>query len=191
MKTLNWEQYLNLFEDILSGKFTNEIYEKPAYLDYVKMNFSRVNRWLKHAEIDDVLVANIKNIEAPQTWYLITEPWCGDAAHSTPFISKLAALNPAIELKIVLRDENLEFMDQYLTNGGRSIPKLVVRDINDSDLFDWGPRPAELKQIHAELKADNQPFEVINSTLQNWYNKNKGAAILNELGELFSIQRVG
>ena len=35
-----------------------------------------------------------------------------------------------IELKIVLRDENEELMNEFLTNGSRSIPKLIVLDEN-------------------------------------------------------------
>lgn len=181
MTTQTWEDYLQRFDQILSGEFTNEMYEKPAYKDYVRMNLSRITRWLKNGEMNAELVQAIEQINTPQTWYLITEPWCGDAAHSTPFIARFAALNPNINLQIVLRDENTDFIDQYLTNGGRSIPKLIVRDANENDLFVWGPRPEELSVIHAQLRAENQTFEVINKTLQNWYNQNKGVDIQNEL----------
>jgi hypothetical protein len=181
MKTQTWEDYLQLFEQILSGEFTNELYEKADYKDYVRMNLSRVNRWLKNGDMNADLVQAIEQINTPQTWFLITEPWCGDAAHSTPFIARFAALNRNITLKIVLRDENHDFIDQYLTNGGRSIPKLIIRDESDKDLCVWGPRPQTLSVIFAQLKAENQPFEVVNKTLQNWYNQNKGVDIQNEL----------
>jgi hypothetical protein len=181
MKTQTWEAYLQFFDQILSKEFTNEMYENPAYLDFVKMNHSRVHRWLKNGELNEQLKTAAEQINVPQTWYLISEPWCGDAAHSTPFIARFAALNENITLKIVLRDENHDFIDQYLTNGGRSIPKLIVRDENENDLFVWGPRPADLGVIHAQLKAENQTFDVINKTLQNWYNQNKGVDIQNEL----------
>lgn len=184
---MTWEEYLRLFDQILLGDFTNELYEKPSYKEYVKMNHSRLHRWLKHEELEDNLIQSIRNISTKQIWYLITEPWCGDAAHSTPFIAKMAELNNNIELKIVLRDTNLEFMDEYLTNGGRSIPKLVVRDSSGTDLFAWGPRPEELSTIHAELKKNEAAIETIHKTLQNWYNQNKGVAIQKEMSELLKF----
>jgi hypothetical protein len=186
MKTMTWEEYLHLFDQILSGEFTDELYQKPDYRNYVKMNNSRLYRWLKNAELNPELITIIQKIDAPQYWYLITEPWCGDAAHSTPLIAMMAEQNPNISLKVVLRDANLEFMDQYLTNGGRSIPKLIARDSREKDLFVWGPRPAELQTIFLQLKAKNETFEVISRNLQQWYNQNKGEAVQREIMALLS-----
>ncbi len=181
MKTQTWEEYLHYFDQILSGEFINELYEKEDYRNYVKMNHTRVHRWLKHAELDGKLIDLIKSIDSKQLWYLITEPWCGDAAHSTPIIARLAKLNEHIDLRIVLREENPDFMDRYLTNGGRSIPKLIVRDSEESDLFNWGPRPVELAAIHLELRQRQAAFDEINKTLQTWYNNDKGYKIQQEL----------
>lgn len=180
MTTLTWKEYIQRFEDILSGTFTNEIYAKEAYRDFVKMNNSRMNRWLKNAELKEELITNIRAINEKQNWYLITEPWCGDAAHSVPLIYLMSQINENMQLHIVLRDDNLEFIDQYLTNGGRSIPKLVARNGNGEDIFVWGPRPKDLAVIHAKLKAENADFDTINQTLQTWYNHNKGVDIQQE-----------
>ena len=180
MTTLTWEAYIQRFEDILSGTFTNEIYAKEAYRDYVKMNFSRMNRWLKNIEIDADLKNKLSSIGETQNWYLITEPWCGDAAHSVPLIYLMSQLNDNINLHLVLRDDNHDFIDQYLTNGGRSIPKLVARSAEGEDVFVWGPRPKDLAVIHAKLKSENADFDNINKTLQTWYNHNKGVGIQQE-----------
>jgi len=184
MTTLTWEAYIQHFEDILSGAFTNDTYSKEAYRDYVKMNYSRMNRWLKNVEIESALQTKLNAVTEHQDWYLITEPWCGDAAHSVPLVYMMSKLNTKIQLHLVLRDENHDFIDQYLTNGGRSIPKLVVRNNDGEDLFVWGPRPKELAAIHAKLKAENADFDTINKTLQNWYNQNKGVDIQQEFIEI-------
>jgi hypothetical protein len=184
MTTLTWEAYIQRFEDILSGTFTNEIYAKDAYRDYVKMNQSRMNRWLKNAEITTELKSKIEAIQEEQNWYLITEPWCGDAAHSVPLIYMMSQLNHNIKLHLVLRDDNHAFIDQYLTNGGRSIPKLVARNAEGEDVFVWGPRPKDLAVIHAKLKSENADFDTINQTLQTWYNHNKGVDIQQEFNEI-------
>jgi hypothetical protein len=190
MTNITWEDYLHLFEQILSGESDNEIYNKPDYLEFIKLNQSRMNRWLKTGKIHPEVHQAIHNISAPQTWYLITEPWCGDAAHSVPFIYLMAQENKYIDLRIVLRDDNHEFIDAYLTNGGRSIPKLVSRNENDEDLFVWGPRPKDSAVIHAALKAKNADFDTINQALQQWYNSNKGVDVQNEIAEILTHQLV-
>lgn len=58
----------------------------------------------------------------------ITEDWCGDAMMNIPILLNISeAAN--IETRMVLRDQNLELMDQYLTNGtARSIPIFIFID---------------------------------------------------------------
>jgi len=182
---MDWNTYLGLFDDILEKRNTAAPYDKPAYWDYVRMNRSRTMRWLNQNPIREEMIAAIKGIGTPQKWILISEPWCGDAAHSNPIIHLLSQLNPNISLEIVLRDSS-DLIDSYLTNGSRSIPKLVVRDENDQDLFDWGPRPEEAQTIAMDMKADSSPYVEFHKVIQNWYNKDKATLIQEELIELFA-----
>ena len=156
---MNWNTYLELFDHILEKKHTNTPYDNDAYLEYVQLNKVRLKRWLKKKPITDFGKETIERIDQPQKWYLITEPWCGDAAHITPIISMLAELNPNIDLKIVLRDSS-DMIDSYLTNGGKSIPKLIVRDTEENDLVVWGPRPTLAQEMVLEMKKkDVSPQE--------------------------------
>ena len=181
---MNWNEYNAKFEDILKGRNTSAPYDNPAYLEYVKLNNSRSNRWLKKAELTDKTKEAIDNIKSPQKWYLITEPWCGDAAHLTPFIQKMAEHGEKIELEVIHRDGDNNMIDSYLTNGGRAIPKLIARDEQDNDLFIWGPRPSEPQALVMELKNSTKTFEEQKAELQIWYNKDKGDSIQKELTEL-------
>lgn len=181
---MNWNTYMGVFDDILEKRNTAAPYDNSAYLEYVQLNHARTLRWLKKNPISEETINVIKSIDKPQKWILITEPWCGDAAHSTPIIYLMSELNPNITLDVVLRDSS-DLIDSYLTNGGKSIPKLVVRDENNTDLFNWGPRPAEAQKIVVEMKAENQPFEEVNKVIQGWYNKNKAILIQEELNALF------
>lgn len=181
---LTWEEYNALFDFILKGKSDNEMYKNEEYLNYVKLNKSRMNRWIKSLTITDSLEKKVQAISSAQKWILITEPWCGDAAHNVPFIYKLAQLNPLISIEFVLRDKNTEFMDNYLTNGGRSIPKLIVRDTNDHDLFTWGPRPVQAQELLARLKAENADLPTVMNELQQWYNSDKGQLLMQEIESL-------
>lgn len=181
---MNWNEYHAKFEDILQGRDVAAPYDNPAYLEYVKLNNSRSNRWLKKAELLDETKSVLESLGKKQKWYLITEPWCGDAAHLAPFIHKMAEHSPNIDLEVVHRDGDNNMIDSYLTNGGKAIPKLVVRDENDNDIFVWGPRPSEPQELVQSQKTSDKTVEEKKSELQVWYNKDKGKSIQNELTEL-------
>lgn len=178
---INWYEYLSSFEDILSRKLRKKPYDNAAYLQYVKLNKSRMNRWLRTGLLKGSTQQTIEKIREVQNWYIITEPWCGDAAHSVPFIYLLSELNQNIKLTLILRDSEPEWIERYLTNGSRSIPKLIVRNNYDEDLFTWGPRPKECQLLISELKKQQISDEDIKTRAQEWYNKNKGISLQEEI----------
>jgi len=92
----------------------------------------------------------------------------------------MAALNANIDLRLILRDENLDIMDEYLTNGGRSIPRLVVFDQTGQDIGNWGPRPAEAQVIFKEAKDAGLEKVDILKNLHLFYGRNRGAALEDE-----------
>lgn len=183
---MTFPEYRTLFENILQADSPQPPYDKPMYLDYTKLNWSRMNRWLKTSKLTDEMVTLIRQIGQPQYWIVITEPWCGDAAHSIPFIEMMARENPLITLSYELRDTAPCRIEQYLTNGTKSIPKLIIRDAQGKDLATWGPRPKDCQTIYQPLVAEKAPFEKIKVELQNWYNANKGQDIQKELIGLLS-----
>lgn len=188
---LSWKEYLNKFEYLLQQETHEAPYDDPAFLDYVKLNHSRLQRWLKKGEIKEELKTTIKSIDQKQTWYLITEPWCGDAAHSAPFVFLMTEENPNITLKVVLRDTPPFMIDDYLTDGGKSVPKLVIRDENENDLYVWGPRPTACHDLYLGLKNEGAEIEIIKLELQKWYNKDKGVSIQDEFLKLIGeIQKI-
>lgn len=181
MNMINWYEYLSSFEDILNRKLTKKPYDNEAYIEYVKLNKSRMNRWLRTGLLKGSTQQTIEKIREVQNWYIITEPWCGDAAHSVPFIYLLSELNQNIKLTLILRDSEPEWIERYLTNGSRSIPKLIVRNNYDEDLFTWGPRPKECQLLISELKKQQISDEDIKTRAQEWYNKNKGISLQEEI----------
>lgn len=183
---MNWKDYLALFDTILNRSEQIYPYDNPDYVNYVKMNLSRTNRWIKSDILNPALIERIKSIQTPQEWIVITEPWCGDAAHNVPVLALLSEHNPLIEFKIELRDNGENMIDNYLTNGGKSIPKLIVRDENGNDLFTWGPRPQACQEIYYEFKDSNLPILEKHKRIQTWYSKDKCVSIQEELLELFA-----
>ncbi len=158
--------------------------ENPLYIHYTKLNLQRMKRWNKTFVPDPELVALLKN-KNNQKWWLITEAWCGDSAQNLPVIAVLAE-QAGVDLRIVLRDENPQIIDQYLTNGTKSIPVLVVFDNQDQQLFRWGPRPAASQGLMADWKANpnGRDFEAFELEMHQWYTQNKGKDIQEELYNL-------
>jgi len=161
-------------------------YDKNYY-NYRKLNFQRSSRLEKTFFPTDETKQIFSKINQIQKWIVITESWCGDSAQNLPVIAKLAQLSDKIRFKIVPRDSNLGFMDLYLTNGGRAIPKLIVFDEDDNELFQWGPRPAEAQNLFTGLKNDGIEKSEIYKELHLWYGRNRGKEVEREIFQLIKV----
>ena len=181
-KSISYTAYRKLVSDLLAeGKSTGPN-QSEDLLNYSGLNDARMNRLDKKTTLLESTINALKNFENKQTWLLITDGWCGDAAQITPVINAMSLVNDNIELKIVLRDENEELMNQFLTNGGKAIPKLIVLDAANKVISDWGPRPSiatkmvnDYKEKHGGLDAE------FKKDLQIWYNKDKGKNIQDDI----------
>jgi hypothetical protein len=182
------QAYLSQFEQILNNTNPVEPYNDPEFLEYTKLNLSRTKRWLKTARLNEETIAAVKAIQKAQTWIVITEPWCGDAAHSVPFIEMIAKENPLIKTIYELRDSEPFRIDSYLTNGSKSIPKLIMRDENGNDLAVWGPRPEECQAFFQKFVDDKADLDTMKEALQVWYNQDKGNGIQQELTKLIQTK---
>lgn len=182
---LTYNEFVNEFNRQISVSDINTLndYDKSFY-DYRKLNFQRSSRLEKTFIPTDETKQLFSEINQQQKWIVITESWCGDSAQNLPVIAKLAQLSGLIDLKIVLRDSNLEFMDLHLTNGGRAIPKLIVFDENDNKIFQWGPRPVEAQNLFTRFKNDGIAKPDINKELHLWYGRNRGKEVEREIYEL-------
>lgn len=183
---MQYNEYLQLFENILKSEHPQAPYDDPEYFNYTKLNVSRVRRWNKTAVINEELTKTLAQIKMKQHWIIISEPWCGDASQIVPFLVKIAELSPAITYDIQLRDSEPLLIESYLTNGAKAIPKLISRDTEGKDLFIWGPRPVAAQDLVNESKVKNIEMEQIKIDLQNWYNSDKGFQIQKEISELLN-----
>ena len=180
---MNYTEYKQLFEEILANP---TYYNKESYMEYTRLNRSRMKRWDKQLVLDEKLSTILKAITSPQKWIIITEPWCGDAAHVIPFLVRMTELNELISYDIQLRDSEPFLIDNYLTNGSKSIPKLIIKDESDTDLFVWGPRPKGAAEVLSNLKAENADAETTKVAIQNWYNADKGISLTDEVLQFFN-----
>ncbi|MGK9476008.1 thioredoxin family protein [Melioribacter sp. OK-6-Me] len=183
---MTYEEYMDNFRNTVE-MIKNSLQEiEDPNLNYLLMNFQRSQRIEKNYVVNEELCNAIKKITAPQLWMVLTEYWCGDSAQTLPYINKIAKCSTLIELKILERDKNLDIMDLYLTNGTRSIPKLVAFDYEGNELFQWGPRPGEAQDLIKQAKENGKSKEEFMKELHLWYGRNRGKAIEEEFKNIIN-----
>lgn len=181
--TYTYKQYRQLIDQLLLKNNTTGTNQSAFYIDYTRQNVER----MKRAETLLTIPSQVsQEISKPYQFLLITEAWCGDASYTVPVIAALAKALPSTDLTIILRDEHLEIMDKFLTNGGRSIAKLVIIDPTTHEVIgDWGPRPEQAQEIVVEMKQrpDFNQKEMA-TALFKWYEADKGESTLKEIVEV-------
>lgn len=183
----SYAEYRKLVTDLLSeGKSTGDA-QSESLTHYTSLNEARMNRLEKTIKITEDTIDKLQKLENHYIWLVISEGWCGDAAQILPIINKMAlASDKKVDLRIVLRDENDELMSQYLTNGGRAIPKVIVI-CKEAGIVraDWGPRPKGATQLMADYKKEFGVIDdKIKTDLQLWYLADKGVSVQEELLEI-------
>ena len=184
-KVFSYDSYRKHIDQLLTENKTTGENHSEAMIGFTNMNVTRMNRLDKRSSLNEELFDALVKLPV-QKWLVISEAWCGDAAQNLPWIVKMAEANNKISLEIILRDENLDIMDEYLTNGGRSIPKLIAIDQQNEVIFDWGPRPQNVQSLYTSLKEQGHDYSEISKQLHTWYAKDKGQSIQSEFSRLIS-----
>jgi len=178
-KSLSYKEYILLTDRLVADEKTTGENQSPEMIEYTKLNAQRMSRIYKTTEISKEFNDVLKN---KQLWVLIAEPWCGDVANTVPVFAKIAESSEKISLHILLRDENTEVMNEYLTNGARSIPILIILDENYEEKYVWGPRPSELQSMVLEYKRSGDfDIEELKKNVQLWYFNDKTLSTQKEL----------
>jgi len=187
-ESFTWEDYISLCEKLVAENKSTGPVQTVEHAHYSSLNLSRMKRVYKTFQVNNETA--IQFSETPrQLWLLITESWCGDAAQIVPVLARLAGLSSTIQLRIILRDENLDIMDSFLTNGGRAIPKLICLNPDTFEVnWHWGPRPKGATNVVLRCKNEGLEKEQISLALQEWYNQDKGIGVSEELTDLVSLK---
>ena len=182
---MTFAEYIKLIDDLLLDGKTTGPKQSEAMFNYGKLNRQRMRRLEKTVVLNESLREKVQNNKRKMIWLIITEGWCGDAAQNIPVIEKIADLSALIETRYVLRDENLELMDAYLTNNARSIPKLIALDAETlAEIGTWGPRPAPSMDLFVEMRDRGLEKPLLMENLQRWYVADKNRTIQAEFEKL-------
>ena len=182
----SYASYRQLIDELMAENRTTGTNQDEQIIQYARLNMQRMQRLDKTIQLLPELQAALAQLPAHYVWLVITEGWCGDAAQIVPVLEAVAAASQGkITTRYVLRDENLDLMDRYLTNGGRSIPKLVVLHADTlTEAAAWGPRPAPAQELFNRLKQEEIPHQEFVTQLHGWYAKDR---TLNTQRELLAL----
>ncbi len=185
---ISYDEYRNMVSQLVEEKSTTGKEKTEALVNYTMLNDRRMKRWDKTVKVSEGDKQAVEAFDKEVTFLVLTESWCGDAAHIMPAIQKVAQLNDNIDYKVVLRDDNEALMDAFLTNGGRAIPKLIMIDNDTKDVLNtFGPRPSVATDMVNAYKTEHGKLTPeFKEDLQRWYNKDKGQSTLKDIVELLS-----
>ena len=162
-------------------------HEQDPYAQYLVINQQRVKRIKQRLHLEPETEAAALHAHPGTKWLILNEHWCGDGAQIVPVQAAIAlASKGRIEARVLFRDQNLELMDQFLTNGGRSIPKTIQLDSEFRVTTSWGSRPAEAQELVMRVKADPERAHLYSEELHKWYAVDRQQAIQSELRILLS-----
>lgn len=178
---INYCSYREMMESLVKEQKTSGPNQTEALINYTKLNLSRMKKWEKMFVPSVRATACLRENMLKENWLIITEAWCGDAAQNIPQIQKLANLLINVQTRYIFRDEHPELIDAFLTNGTRSIPKLIRLSPEFEVMGVWGPRPAAAQQLVLTLKSKPEmPAEDRALALHSWYNQNAGKDLETE-----------
>lgn len=187
-KSISFGEYNGLVNRLVEEEKTSGPSQHEDLVYFTKLNAQRTKRLIKTIKVDEASKAVVSKINEKYTWLVLTESWCGDAAQILPLLNKMAEIDTNIDLRILLRDENDELMSEFLTNGGKSIPKLIILDKSKQVLNTWGPRPIEAQALYDSWKnnPDKPPYKEFQVDMQKWYLKDKGLSSFKEVTQIMS-----
>lgn len=187
-KGISYEAYVKLMDNLLAQKTTTNGWDSPEILEYTQLNQSRMKRLEKQMKLLPYLENKLQNLNNQYIWLLLAESWCGDVAQNLPMIARMAAQSPQIDLKIIMRDEFPKIMDFYLTDGGRSIPKLICLSHDFRfELGTWGPRPLPVQQMLFDFKQEKDgDYKKFAEAAHKWYHIDKNITLQSEFSVLLN-----
>ncbi len=180
-QSLSYAGYLALMQEAVAQEKTTGLEQSAFLATLTKDNLAIMERTYQTPLRPD-LVELLQTLPQPQLWLVLTEGWCGDAAIHVPVLAALAEQSEQVTFRVLLRTEQPAVMDAYLTNGGKSIPKLIAVHADTlQPLGSWGPRPQVLQEYVLGLKQQELPMlDFIKKALQ-YSEENNGTSLQEEL----------
>ncbi|QIG89791.1 thioredoxin family protein [Chryseobacterium sp. POL2] len=181
---VSYQDYLSNAAERLEHPQTDE---DKDYEEYYKLGIQRMNRMNEKFHPNEQQLERLAQKKFDGKILIISEAWCGDASQVVPVVSNFFGTE---KVKISYRDQDPSLIDDFLTNGSKSIPVVIILDKDFNYINHWGPRPKHGKELLEMHKADPEGFskEDFYVKLQTYYAKNRGLDTIEELLELIPNQ---
>lgn len=149
------------------GAVTPDRFEKGMTYEQYKSQMTRNRERLEANErgvsLSPEELAQFQRLQRPLRVVAIAEDWCGDVVANLPVLGRLAERTGKLDVRVFLRDQNLDIIDEYLKEGKyRSIPVFVFFDEGFREIGRFTERPvsvtAELDRRRREIFANNPDF---------------------------------
>lgn len=177
-RSMSYAEYVAMIDRLVDEGRTSGPRQSEKLAAFTKLNRQRMRRIEKTVRLSESIFEAARMAGRKRIWLVITEAWCGDAAQSIPVIEAIARETPGVSTRYILRDENPVLIDQFLTNGGRSIPKLICLDAESLEVLGtWGPRPFAAQAYFESMKVAGLEKPVMMEELQRWYNADRHSSI--------------
>jgi hypothetical protein len=86
---------------------------------------------------------------------VLTEDWCGDALTNFPVLARMVEGAQNVEMRVFLRDQSPDLMDQYLNRGiFRSIPVFVFFDADMKEVARFVERPPKITEYMEQKQLE-------------------------------------
>lgn len=178
---ISFEEYIQIAKERLEHPSTQQ---EIDYKQYYELGLQRMDRTLKKYIPDEEQLKELAAKNFDGKILIISEAWCGDASATVPAL--VTFFKGHNEVKIFLRDNDKSLINQFLTNGTESIPKVIILDKDFNVKDSWGPRPQYGKELLMKHKADPEgyPKDQFYNDLQLYYAKNRGKDAVQEILDL-------
>jgi hypothetical protein len=125
------------------------------YLDQMNTNKDKFLETLAAAEVTPQQRAVFKDRREKLNVLVITEDWCGDALTNFPVLAKMVDGASNVEMRVFLRDQNPDLMDQYLNRGlFKSIPVFVFFDGDMKEVARFTERPPKITEYMEQKQLE-------------------------------------
>jgi hypothetical protein len=126
-----------------------------AYKAQMTRNQERFAANEQRVDIEPGDLAVFQRLPQPINTLVLAEDWCGDVIDNLPVLGKIAEASGKLNVRIFLRDQHPDVMDQFLNQGQyRSIPVFAFFDDQFNQLGVFIERPASVTERRAQLRQD-------------------------------------
>ncbi len=180
-KGISFEEYLQIAKERLENPANQQ---EADYKQYYELGLQRMDRTVKKYVPDEEQLKELASKNFDGKILIISEAWCGDASATVPALFRF--FEGHNEVRVFLRDSDKSLINQFLTNGTESIPKVIILDKDLNVKNSWGPRPKYGYELLMKYKADPEayPKDSFYNDLQIYYAKNRGKDAVQEILDL-------